>query len=239
MANDLNLPQLSAGQATPEVTSNDATKALGDALANKFDCDLTSGNVSVTSSQYRQAILFRAINVGTTGRTVTLPAVDREFALVECDSANTNTIQLIRGATSIKLSPGRVYLVRTDGTANGLVAKDIGGVDVPWDLSIFLPGTMTDAQICLVAYATRAYSLPTSLSGSYLKCETAPTADTTITLKKSGVSIGTGVILAGQTSGTYTVTATNFAVGDKFSVHGQATADLTIANVSMNIKASR
>lgn len=239
MANDLNIPQMAAGQSTPEVTSNDATKALGDALANKFTCALGSGSVSVTAAQYRGAVLLYASGVATAGRTVTVPLVEREFVLVECDSANTDSIQLVRGATSIKLWPGRVYLVRTDGTANGLAAKDIGGVDAPWDQAVFVPGLMIDAQICLRYTATREFSLPTNLTGSYLTCATAPTADTTITLKKNGSSIGTGVILAGATTGSFTVTATSFVPGDLFSIHGQATADVSIRDVAASFKGSR
>lgn len=238
MADDLNIPQLVENQARPDITTNDATGALAQALANKLACDLSAGNVSITSGQFRRAVLFYATGVATSGRTLTVPQVEREMFLVECNSTNTNTVALTRGATVVALTPGRVYLCRTDGTADGLAAKDIGGVDAPNDFAVFIPGVLSNNQIMVRIKATRAFTLPTNLAGSYVNLGTAVTASTTITFKKNGASIGTSVIASGV-DGVHTVTQTAFAIGDLLSVHGPASADVTAADWAVGIKASR
>jgi hypothetical protein len=242
MANGLNIPQLTEGQAAPEVTTNDATAALGNALANKFDCNLTAGNVVVTLAQYRGAVLLRAINVATGGRTITLPLAEREFMLVESDSANTNDVSLILGSTTVVLSAGRIYLVRTDGTANGLVARDVGGVSEPRDISAFVPGAMGNAQLLFRSKVVRAFTLPANLVGSNVTAVTAATGSTTITIKKNGSAIATAVFSAAGTTAALTTTggtAQSIAVGDVVTFEGPATADATLADTSIDLKGSR
>lgn len=242
MANELDIPQLEEGQASPEVTTNDATAALGDALANKFDVNLTSGNVSVTAAQYRAAIFFSCINVATSGRTVTLPEVEREFVIVESASANTNTISLIRGATTIVLSPGRCYLVRTDGTANGLVARDIGGVSEPSDHAVFFPGLFTSAsQLMFRRKVLRAFTLPANLAGSFGSAGVASTGTKVIDIKKAGSSVATITFTASATGTLATSggTAQSFAVGDVLTIVGPAATDATLADISIDLFGTR
>lgn len=242
MADDLAIPQLAEGQVRPDITANDATGALARALSTKFDADLTAGNVVVTAGQYRDVVRIRAINVATTGRTVTLPAVKREFMLVESDPANTNDITLIVGSTSITLSPGRIYLVRTDGTTNGLAADDIGGPNEPADFISFVPGLMSDGgQLLYSALATRTFTLPVGVPGSYFYCRVAVTADTTVTINKNGTPVGTAKITAAGTTGVFTFTvATTFIAGtDKISITGPATADVTGTDFSIGLKGKR
>jgi hypothetical protein len=242
MSNALNIPQMVEGQASPEVTVNDATAALGDALANKFDCNLTAGNVAVTAAQYRAAILFRAINVATSGRTVTLPAVERELVLVECDSANTNTVALIVGSTTVVMTPGRLYVVRTDGTTNGLVARDVGGISEPRDASVFIPGLMTNNQLLYRTKATRAFTWPANLVGSNITSNVAATASTVILIKNNGTTIATITFAISGTVATFVTTggtAKSIAVGDVVTIVGPATADTTLADVTLDLFGSR
>ena len=81
--------------------------------------------------------------------------------------------------------------------------------------------------------------LPAGLTGSLLKCEVAPTADWTMTMTKNGVSIGTGTILAGQTTGSFTAaSAVTFTDGDHWKCASPAT-DATISGVSYLIAGTR
>ena len=240
MANELDVPQLTEGQASPEVTANDASARVANAISDIMTVDLTSGNVSVTATEYRTSMFFNCSGVATSGRTVTLPLVKRALVIFECPAANTNTISLIRGSTTLTLSPGRTYAVRTDGTANGLVARDVGGTSEPLDLSIFLPGIMTDAQLLFARKTVRAFTLPINLTGSYGTAQVSATASTTVTLKKNGSSIGTMVWAIAGTVATITFSsAVSFAVGDLLTAHGPATADATLADVSLDLLGSR
>lgn len=240
MSNNLNLTQLSTNQASPEVPINDAMGKFDAAITEITSLDLTSGSILMTALQYRSAVLFRAINCTTTGRNITVPVLKRGLTLFESDSNNTNTFTLTSGSTVITLSPGRTYLVYTDGTANGLFVRDIGGINEPNDLHVFVPGPMSNNQLLLRLKATRAFTLPQNLPGSFVTAGTAATGSTTLTLKKNGTSIGTAVFSASGTTAALTFAAdVTFAVGDILTITGPATADATLADTSIDLLGKR
>lgn len=241
MANDLNAPQLAEDTASPELVVNDAVKAVADAMNDDYTVDLSAGNVVLTAPQYRSAFRFNCSGVATSGRTVTLALVKRTVIFVMPTTA-TNTVSLIKGATTLTLSPGVTYLVHTDGTANGVDAAAVGepAGSTPYDFYAFVPGTMVNTMTILGIDALRAFTLPLNLSGSVFKAGVAATGSTTVTLKKNGGSIGTVIWSALGTTGAITfASAVSFAVGDIFTVEGPATADATLANIRFNFKGSR
>jgi hypothetical protein len=122
---NLNAPLVTAGQNQKEVTINAAAARFDAALSETFDADLTSGNVTVTAEQGRACAMVRATNVATSGRTVTLPQVERVF-LISSPVANSDDVDFLRGSATVTLQPGAAALVRTDGTTNGLVLLMLG-----------------------------------------------------------------------------------------------------------------
>lgn len=118
---NLGVPYITAGQNQKEVTANAAFDRLDKALTETLEANLTSGNVTVTDTQYREALQIRAINATVSGRTVTLPARER-ITILRNDPANTQSVAFVRGSTTLTLAVGETLLARTDGTANGLVA---------------------------------------------------------------------------------------------------------------------
>ena len=69
----------------------------------------------------QQAVLNCAINATTAGRTVTLPGVARVI-LLHNNAANTQSVDFIRGTTTLTITAGQTVIARVDGTANGLVS---------------------------------------------------------------------------------------------------------------------
>lgn len=241
MANDLGVPQLAAGQASPEVTTNDATARVGNALSDDFTVDLSAGNVTLTSTQYRTAMRFNCSGVATSGRTVTFPAVKRT-AIVCSASANSNTISLIKGSTTVVVVPGAVCLVHTDGTANGLDVTVIGSLDgAPYDVGFFVPGTLGATQLMLQYIFDRRVTFLANLAGSKHKNGTNPTATATVTFKKNGSLIGGTSTASISTGGvaTFTVDAVTFDAGDVLTVFGQLAPDATYADISFTLKGAR
>lgn len=241
MANDLNITQLATDSASPEVVVNDAVADVADAMNDDYDVDLSAGNKTITAAQYRSGFRFNCSGVATTGRTVTLPAVKRTVVFVVPSTA-TNTISLIKGSTTLTLSPGVTYIVHTDGTANSVDAAVCGEAagSTPYDFYAFVPGVMVNSMTILGIDALRAFTFPISLTGSVFKAGVAATGSTTVTLLKNGVSIGTVVWSASGTTGAITFAgAVSFAVGDIFTMTGPATADATLANIRFNFKGTR
>lgn len=64
---------------------------------------------------------------------------------------------------------------------------------------------------------------------------TAATASTVFTVKKNGASIGTCTFAASGTSGSWSITQTDFAAGDYLTVAGPTTADSTLADISLGL----
>lgn len=127
MSGNLGITQVAASQNQKEVTINAALLRLDAAISETFDADLTSSNVTVTTAQGQQCILIRAANVATSGRTVTVPQVERVF-LIANPVASSHSVNFLRGSTTVTLTPGQTAAVRTDGTANGLVVLLLGSV---------------------------------------------------------------------------------------------------------------
>lgn len=109
-----------------------------------------------------------------------------------------------------------------------------------FDLGFFLPGVPDNAAIMLRYVFTRAARFPENLPDAQFESAVAATAETTLTLKKNGVAIGT---LVWAVAGTVPVVTfpddVDFVAGDSFSVENQAVADATLADVSGTIVATR
>jgi len=79
-----------------------------------------------------------------------------------------------------------------------------------------------------------AVGLPVSLTGSQFSATTAATASATYTIRKNGASIGTLVWAVGAVNPTVTfASAQSFVAGDVLDVVGPATADTTLAGITI------
>jgi hypothetical protein len=95
----------------------------------------SSGNVTLTATEYRRAIHIKATGAATDGRNVTLQAI-KKLSIVS-NFSTTHAVDFKLGAATITLGPAEdaatptMALVYTDGTANGLfaVSSGVGGGD--------------------------------------------------------------------------------------------------------------
>lgn len=118
---NLGLTDIVASQNQKEVTANANAERLASAISATFDANVTAGNVTLTSAQYQAAAMVRATNATTSGRTVTLPLIQR-IIILHNSTANTQSVGFVRGSTTLTLLVGETVFARTDGTTNGLVA---------------------------------------------------------------------------------------------------------------------
>lgn len=71
-------------------------------------------------------------------------------------------------------------------------------------------------------------------------CKIAPTANYTFQFQdKNGASVGSATILAGQTTGTVTLTITTMSDGDVLSLYAAGAVDLTLEDPKISIRANR
>lgn len=139
----------------------------------------------------------------------------------------------------------KVIVGNTNTTSIASTGVDSGTGDVTitvagtYDIHLIIQGVMTNAEV-FRTQATRAFTLPSGLTGSFVSAATAATASTVFTFKQNGTSIGTATFAAAGTSATFSFTSSiTFAAGDVIEVDGPSTADATLANINIDLAGSR
>lgn len=107
---------------------------------------------------------------------------------------------------------------------------------IPYDIGGGFSGTGAASQSILYTPILRAITFSANLAGSAAIAKTAATASTVFTIYHNGTNIGTLTYAAASTTGTFSV-ASGFttAAGDVLEIIGPATADTTLANVSVSL----
>lgn len=235
MSNNLGLDQVAENQAAKEVTINTATGQLDAAITEAFAADFTSGNISLTSTQYRRSFCFQATNISTSGRTLTLPAI-KKLSAFSSPSGNTNDLSIVRGSTTLTLAPGTTLIAYTDGTTDGLVS--LGGAipasAKPYDVATYCAGKPDASEVLLRFNYPRAVTLPASLSGSRITAAVAATAQTDFLLTKNGSTIATIRFAAAGTVATVVSMAAPvaFAANDQLGISAPGSQDATLADIA-------
>jgi hypothetical protein len=108
------------------------------------------------------------------------------------------------------------------------------------DITVNIFGKLNANQKVLKQIVVRSYTLPAGLTHSNFVADVAATSAYVLTLYKNGTSIGTISWAAGATVPTATfASAVTFAEDDIFTITGQATADASLADISLNIYGTR
>lgn len=123
MSNNLDAYRIAEGQNNKYLTANDMAESLDAGLTDLETLDFTSGAITLTETEYVEAMVFKCINVGS-ALALTLYA-SRKLSVVWNAGANTVTVTV--GSTTVPLGAGLIGLFYTDGTANGLIPIGISG----------------------------------------------------------------------------------------------------------------
>lgn len=106
------------------------------------------------------------------------------------------------------------------------------------DVSAFVSGIPGDSAKIITYVVSTAFTIPAGMTGSQAYAEVVPTAAATFTVSKNGGgSLGTINFALGANAATFTfVTPTAFAAGDRLQLVNQATADTTMADISVTVR---
>jgi hypothetical protein len=237
MSNNLDLSQVAANQDQKEVTINDQAGELDAAFTERLAVDLTSASVTLTDAQFRRNMLF-SCSGNAVARTLTVPAIKRSLFIVK--NGGTAALNVVRGSTSLEVLAGGLAVFATDGTTNGLDLVATSLIAGIYDLGFFVSGSPTDEELVLRLAVARAFTLPASLTGSTAKAKTASTGSASFEIQQDSVAIGTINFTAGNTTGSFTfASATTFAAGSILEIYAPATADATLADISVTFLGSR
>lgn len=107
-------------------------------------------------------------------------------------------------------------------------------------ISHYHKGTVGSSEIVLRYVATEDFTIDVDYSGSILDANVAATAETIFDITVADVSQGTITVAAAGTTGTWNNSASNVSVstGDVIEITGPSTADSTIADLAISIRAT-
>jgi hypothetical protein len=180
---NLAVGHIAAAQNQKEVTANAAFDALDNAYNRVLDVDVSAGNITLTSDQFRRNGRLRAINATIAGRTVTLPGSIQRTFLASVSSTSTAGVRFVLGSASAAIGPGQMLLLATDGTANGLTQ---------------LVGS---PALRVVTESTTVRTLGLADVGAYLRCTSGSTVTITVPAV-AGVAWPVGTTISIEQAGT-------------------------------------
>jgi hypothetical protein len=212
------------------------TVTLTASVTNYLFADGTTGALSANTTGFPAGkVPLYSIVTGTT--TVTSYTDDRSYQPSATAAAGGGSSTL-SGLTDVNVTEGAgidKFVLRWDNGSSKWIADAR-----PYDLLMFSPGVPANSALMARVVIPRIITLPISLTGSYASATVAATAATVLTLAKNGSSIGTVNFALGATAGTFTFSsAVTTAAGDVLTVTNQATADATLANISITLAATR
>ena len=107
-----------------------------------------------------------------------------------------------------------------------------------YDLAVTVTGVPGDGDIVMRFVATRRFTLPALFAGCKASAAVAATASTVFDLKQNGSAIGSITFAASGTTGSFAQSGSGvmtFAVGDVLTISAPATADTTLADISVTL----
>jgi hypothetical protein len=142
-------------------------------------------------------------------------------------------INSVAGASG--LAAGEPYLITDQGgrlavgiADNAFVMAQIRG------LSGFCAGRPANSEV--VSGSIAPYAFMISPANCSARAQVAATASTVFAIRNNGTQIGTFTFAAGQTVATVSFTSTTVSVGNSITIHGPATADAALADISFLIR---
>ena len=237
---NLAIPHIAAAQNQKEVTANDAFDRLDEAITGRLQLDFTSGDITLTASQFRRHVAFAAANVAS-GRELVLPAITR--VIVVDNSAGAADLVVRQGTTTVTVPAGASQLLHTTGTTDGLIpvapAAQTGGA-APFDIAVYSPGQPEAAERLLKLEVARGFSLPADLAGSRGHVDTAATAEAAFTILKNGASVGSITFAAASQDAAFAL-ASGLALvpSDRLELVAPATQDATLAGLALTLIGTR
>jgi hypothetical protein len=239
----LDLPQIAEAQAAAYVTSNDADAALEKALCNgKLDHDATSGNFTISTSDFKENWFHRIGGVAGAPFTVTVPTTPRPF-MVENNAGEDASIST-GGGGSVVIADGECQLCFGDGvgvaalaiSASAPIAASFSGALVSLSSNFSVPNTtVTEVDWDTADYDTDSYfagggtselTVPSGVAKVILRAQVRWNSNTTsirdVVIYKNGSGTYTGRAYAnhdGRTNLVQNLTSPVLAVnpGDEFT----------------------
>lgn len=228
-------------------TETDITIAAGAGAGDPTDWPETA----VTTTTYTILSTDGVITaLNASAITLTLPAASgvpagkiyfiKRLSTLSSVTINRAGSDTIDGGTSIVLTETYESIVlESDGTSAWRILARYLPSATAYETAAFIAGKPGTSEIVGYLVASRAFTLPASLTGSYAKANTAATAQTDIDIQKNGSSIGTiRFAAAGSTASFIFASPASFAAGDILKLVAPVSQDATLSDIGITLVGS-
>lgn len=179
-------------------------------------------------------------------QTTALPGspTDGDIYIVpSSDGTNPDKIAIRDNAAWVYFAPNEGFLAFVQDTGAFMYYTGVAWSNLfptgQIELSAFVSGSPSDGELVFSYIASKAFTLPSGLTGSYGESVASATGSAAFSIKKNGVEVGTATWAASATTATLAMaSATAFAAGDTLTITGPATADATLADITFALLGS-
>jgi len=203
MSNNLQLPQVTAGQSQKEVTINEQVAVLDAAITEGLTL-AGDGPFVLIEDEINQNIAFTVDGTQTADTSLTVPASTKKFFLVD-NLLSGFILNVVKGATTVEVGPGATQILYSNGDIDDLHGFVQPVTSIVQTYSWYAEGTYNASETLATLPVTAAALLPAGLSSSVAYAETAPAADVSCDILKNGLIIGSVNFLTGVNAGTFTL----------------------------------
>lgn len=235
----LHAPQVASNQNQKEATINTAMAIFEAACNDQQTISLASGGHNYTTDEFTK--WFHTIfNGHTVARTVVVPNTKRVFAVYNGGTANI-TIQSPTPGSTVVVPPSTRALLMSDGVN---VAALTNSVSTAVPFSFFTNGAPAGSQRVYRTSVAQPLTFAADFGGSQGHADTAATASADFQVLKNGTLVGTIHFAAGSATPTFSTNVgsgpvvVTFAAGDILTIVAPASADATLADVNVTLKAA-
>lgn len=232
---NLAIPAISSSQSQKEVTSNEADDWLDEATQDTIDIVTTAGGtIPLTTDEFRKNFLIRLTGTPAGAFNIDVPDGKRTFA-IENVSGKTATIDTVTGGATVVVADGAVVEISSKGT--DLVQRTAPFTGDPgFEATTFVNAQPVAGDLVFKQVFTRAFDLPSGLTGSEAHGETAANLQADFDILKNGVSVGTIRFAASGTVATFIMSsATSFGIGDRLEITAPSPQDTTLADIAISL----
>jgi hypothetical protein len=183
---------------------------------------------SPSSTTERKYATFHGVYTGGDGGTVVVTG----GGAWEGGTGAISSLRFMNGLGGGELFDGGNYYLY------GLKAETGAAVEY---LSSYHAGTIASNEVIMRFVAPEAMTIAADLPLSVLDADTAATAETILEIDKNDVAVGTATVAISGTTATFdsSATAITLAAGDVLTIEGPASADSTLADVAVTVRATR
>lgn len=225
-----------------EVIVNGNMLKVGDKLTLSLTLDVAAGGTfSLTEAQFDSFARIILSGVAASAVTLDLPSAGAGMIIVDNECGQPVVVQVSGGGGVVNIPDGGLSVVWKTTPEEG---SHVSPLSSTGEGSIYLPtvsgyynGAPSSDDILARLVVTKPTKLPVGLALSQGFAEISATAETTFSILKNDVQIGTMVFPIAGTVATFTAASeTSFVAGDRIGIKAPFTADATLANISFSIQ---